>query len=79
MAADAACARAAHLLTGVAQHVLLALDRPIERRALRLSLEGAGIPLEESASVEDGLALVRAAAAASEPFTTLDRRRPCGA
>ena len=32
------------------QHVLLALDRPIERRALRLSLEGAGIPLEECPS-----------------------------
>ena len=29
------------------QHVLLALDRPIERRALRLALEGAGIPVEE--------------------------------
>jgi CheY-like chemotaxis protein len=51
-------------------HVLLALDRPIERRAVRLSLEGAGIPLEE-ATMATGSDLVAAAVAAGEPFTTL--------
>jgi CheY-like chemotaxis protein len=50
--------------------VLLALDRPIERRALRLSLEGAGIPVEECASA-DAEGLIRAAAQAEEPFTTV--------
>ena len=54
----------------VGQHVLLVLDRPIERRALRLSLEGAGIPVEESAS-PDAEGLIRAAAQAGEPFTTV--------
>jgi PAS domain S-box-containing protein len=54
----------------VGQHVLLALDRLIERRALRLSLEGAGIPVEESASAGAG-ELLRAAAGAGEPFTTI--------
>ena len=35
-------------------HVLLALDRAIERRALRLSLEGAGIPVEDCAVAAAG-------------------------
>ena len=43
-------ARAAKASAQAGQHVLLALDRPIERRALRLSLEGAGIPVEEGTS-----------------------------
>ena len=52
------------------QHVLLALDRTIERRALRLSLEGAHIPTEESAIV--GAAnMVSAAARAGEPFSSV--------
>ena len=51
-------------------HVLLALDRPIERRALRLILEGAGIPVEDGALTE-GLGLVASAAAAGEPFTAV--------
>jgi PAS domain S-box-containing protein len=60
------------------QHVLLALDEGIERRALRLALEGADIPLEEGA-IEDALSLVRAAADSGEPFTTLivDGRGGC--
>jgi PAS domain S-box-containing protein len=52
------------------QHVLLALDRPIERRALRLSLEGACIPVEEGTSAAAG-ELIRAAANAGEPFTAV--------
>ena len=60
------------------QHVLLALDRLIERRAMRLSLEGAGIPSEESpiASAAD---MVSAAAEAGEPFTRIivDGRSGC--
>jgi CheY-like chemotaxis protein len=52
------------------QHVLLALDRPIERKALRLSIEGFGIPVEESASAE-AEGLIRAAAEAGEPFTAV--------
>jgi PAS domain S-box-containing protein len=51
-------------------HVLLALDRPIERRALRLALEGAGVPLEE-ASLDNAADLLVAAAGLGEPFTTL--------
>jgi PAS domain S-box-containing protein len=52
------------------QHVLLALDRPIERRALRLSLEGAGIPVEEGTSTAAD-ELIRAAASAQEPFSAV--------
>jgi CheY-like chemotaxis protein len=61
-----------------AQHVLLALDRVIERRALRLSLEGAGIPTEESA-VASAADMVAAAAKAGEPFTRIivDGRSGC--
>jgi PAS domain S-box-containing protein len=62
------------------QHVLLALDRAIERRALRLSLEGAGIPSEESA-IAIAAGLVSAAATAGEPFTRIivDGRSGCEA
>jgi PAS domain S-box-containing protein len=52
------------------QHVLLAFDGGVERGALRLSLEGAGVPLEET-PVAAVLALAQAAANAGEPFTTL--------
>jgi PAS domain S-box-containing protein len=61
-----------------AQHVLLALDGAIESRALRLSLEGAGIPVEES-PVADAARMIAAAAGANEPFTKLivDGRAGC--
>jgi PAS domain S-box-containing protein len=55
---------------GISQHVLLALDGSTERRALRLSLEGAGIPVEECQVASAGT-LAAAAADAGEPFTTL--------
>src|SRR5262245_6939285 len=58
-------------------HVLLALDRPIERRALRLALEGAGIPLEEG-RVVGAAELIAAAAGLGEPFTTLVVDGRCG-
>jgi PAS domain S-box-containing protein len=63
-----------------AQHVLLALDRAIERRALRLSLEGAGIPTEESA-IASAVDMVTAAAKEGEPFTRIivDSRNGCQA
>jgi PAS domain S-box-containing protein len=63
----------------VPRHVLLALDSGVERRALRLSLEGAGVPLEECAP-ETAPTMVRSAAAAGEPFTTLvvDGKRGLG-
>ena len=58
--------------------MLLALDGLIERRALRLSLEGAGIPTEESA-IASAADMVAAAARAGEPFTRLivDGRSGC--
>jgi CheY-like chemotaxis protein len=58
--------------------VLLALDGVIERRALRLSLEGAGIPTEESA-IASAADMLAAAARAGEPFTRLivDGRSGC--
>jgi CheY-like chemotaxis protein len=52
------------------QHVLVAVDNPVEQRALRLTIEGAGIPLEQGASAE-AAAFVRAAAKSGEPFTSL--------
>ena len=52
------------------QHVLIASDNPVEQRALRLTIEGAGIPLEQSGSTA-AADLVRAAAAAKEPFSSL--------
>ena len=58
-------------------HVLLALDRPVERRALRLALEGAAIPLEEG-PVIGAADLIAAAAGLSEPFTTLVVDGRCG-
>jgi CheY-like chemotaxis protein len=51
-------------------HVLLALDGAMERRALRLTLEGAGIPVEE-ASRATALRVLEQARAAGEPFSTL--------
>ncbi len=56
--------------TALDQHVLLAIDNTVERRALRLTLEGAGVPLEDGATC-DASVLVSAAARAAEPFTTL--------
>jgi len=63
----------------VSWHVLLALDRPVERSALRLTLEGAGIPLEES-TIAAAPDMVTAAAKADAPFTTIivDGRSGCG-
>jgi PAS domain S-box-containing protein len=58
-------------------HVLLALDRPVERRALRLALEGAGIPLE-GGPVACAADLIAAAAGLGEPFTTLVVDGRCG-
>ena len=52
------------------RHVLLALDRPIERRALGLALEGAGVPVEDGTVASAG-DLIEAAARAGEPFTTI--------
>ena len=52
------------------QHVLLAFDRPIERRAVSLSLEGAGIPVEDGTAEAAG-GLIDAAATAGVPFTTI--------
>jgi PAS domain S-box-containing protein len=62
------------------QHVLLALDSGIERQALRLTLEGAGIPVEET-WMPAASAMVAAAVTAREPFTTLivDGRSSCEA
>jgi CheY-like chemotaxis protein len=51
-------------------HVLLALDRPIEGRALRLALEGVGIPVEH-AGLANAKRLAAAAAAAEVPFTAI--------
>jgi PAS domain S-box-containing protein len=60
------------------QHVLVALESGIERRALRLALEGAGVPLEEC-SLAHASAMAAAASEAAEPFTTLilDGRSGC--
>ena len=54
----------------VGRHVMLALDRPIERRALGLALEGAGVPVEDGTVAGAG-DLIDAAAMAGEPFTTI--------
>jgi PAS domain S-box-containing protein len=59
------------------RHVLLALDRTIERRALRLSLEGADIQTQESGIAGAG-AMLSAAAKAGEPFTLLIVDGGCG-
>jgi PAS domain S-box-containing protein len=57
--------------------VLLALDRPAERRALRLALEGAGITLEES-TIAGAAASADAAARANAPFSTIIVDGACG-
>jgi PAS domain S-box-containing protein len=59
------------------RHVLLALDRPFERRALRLALEGHGIPLEET-TVADARQLLASAAEADEAFDTIVIDGRCG-
>ncbi len=59
------------------RHVLLALDRPMERRALALTLAGAGVPAEDGTVAEAG-ALVEAAHAAREPFTSVLVDGACG-
>ena len=60
--------------------MLLALEGAIERRAVRLSLEGAGIPSEESA-IASAAEMLSAAAKAGEPFTRIivDGRSGCAA
>jgi signal transduction histidine kinase/CheY-like chemotaxis protein len=65
------------LASETAQHVLLALDRPIERRALGLALAGAGIPVEDSPLSEAG-SLIGAAAGEGEPFTSVLVDGSCG-
>ena len=57
--------------------VLLALDRPAERCALRLALEGAGISLEESTTA-GAAAAADAAARAKAPFTAIIVDGACG-
>jgi PAS domain S-box-containing protein len=59
------------------RHVLLASDRAIERRAMRLALEGAHIPAEES-GIAGAVAMVSAAAKAGEPFTSIVVEGGCG-
>jgi PAS domain S-box-containing protein len=51
-------------------HVLLALGRPTEERALRLALEGAGIPVERAVLADAGR-IAAAAATAEVPFTAV--------
>ena len=65
-------------MPAASQHVLLALDGTIERSALRLSLEGASIPLEES-TIADAPGIIAGAAKVGEPFTRLivDGRSGC--
>jgi PAS domain S-box-containing protein len=53
-----------------ARHVLIALDRWVERRAIGLTLEGAGIPVE-AGNLANAAELIDAAAAAGEPFSTI--------
>jgi CheY-like chemotaxis protein len=66
--------------SSLAHHVLVALDGPVERRGLRLVLEGAGIPIEEG-TVDTAGDFISSAAKAGEPFTTLlvDGRAGCPA
>ena len=61
----------------LSRRVLLALDRTIERRALRLSLAGAEIPTEES-GMAGAREMVSAAAEAGQPFTLLVVDGSCG-
>jgi CheY-like chemotaxis protein len=60
------------------RHVLLALDRPLERRALSLALEGASVPVEHG-PVSTAGDLIDAACAAREPFTSIVVDGGCGA
>ena len=57
-------------ITSMVRHVLLACDLPMEARAIGLTLEGAGIPVE-SGNLANTPGLIDAAAAAGEPFTTV--------
>lgn len=75
--ADHAARTRAPIASETARHVLLALDRPIERRALGLALAGAGIPVEESPLSGAGR-LIGAAAAEGEPFTSVLVDGSCG-
>jgi len=75
--AEPAGEKAAAAAASAGRHVLLALDRPFERRALRLSLEGYGIPLEES-PIAEAAQLVAAAAEAGEAFNTIVVDGRCG-
>jgi PAS domain S-box-containing protein len=59
------------------RRVLLAIDRPVERRALRLALEGHSIPLEESTVAGAGQSLA-AAAEAGRAFDSVVVDGRCG-
>jgi signal transduction histidine kinase/CheY-like chemotaxis protein len=59
------------------RHVLLALDRPMERRALALALAGAGVPAEDGLVAEAG-SLINAAHGEREPFTSVLVDGGCG-
>jgi PAS domain S-box-containing protein len=69
--------KAAARVIAAGRRALLALDRPVERRALRLALEGHGIPLQESA-VAGATQLVTTAAEVGEAFTALVVDGRCG-
>jgi PAS domain S-box-containing protein len=75
--ADAAGETAVAESASAGRHVLLALDRPLERRALRLALEGYGIPLEET-TVAGAQRLLATAAEAGEAFNTIVVDGRCG-
>ena len=59
------------------RHVLLALERPLESRALSLALEGADVPVEHGPVSAAG-DLIDAACEAREPFTSLLVDGTCG-
>jgi PAS domain S-box-containing protein len=68
--ADEPAAQAASEAAASVRRVLLALDRPVERRALRLALQGHRIPLEE-ATVAGAAQLVAQAAGEGAAFDTV--------
>jgi PAS domain S-box-containing protein len=68
--ADEPAAWAASTAAASVRRVLLALDRPVERRALRLALQGHRIPLEE-ATVAGATQLVAQAAGEGAAFDTV--------
>jgi PAS domain S-box-containing protein len=74
--ADQGHGLAAAAQAGAMPHVLLALDRPIERRALRLSLQDAGLPIA-AVPLAAAAERISAAAGVGEPFTRIlvDGRR----